>query len=298
MGLDPGMLRRIGCIEYPPEYEDMKDSKRRELNVGDKVRWRGRYYEVLKGVNKDEMGRPTVIEVRLWGNEESPIRSVACNAVDLISRGAACVPETPPVSQAPTAAPAGSEAGGESTPASSSPDSPTGQQGGSAEEPRHVPLLPGASSPPDPLHYPYPLPLKTADFHFPSLADAAGLQALETVKGLMGDLASEAALYTPTHATDPQASTQPTKYLQDISSTFLPGGSNEGLVYPREVVTPFSLWYHPKTGGTYLVLGFGADSTNGRDNEETVVYWSFTRRAWRHRKVREFLDGRFIPIKT
>jgi hypothetical protein len=63
-------------------------------------------------------------------------------------------------------------------------------------------------------------------------------------------------------------------------------------------LVPYSTWFHPKTGGTYTVLGLATCSTNGeRENvERSVVYFSHKYQQLRYREVGEFLDGRFKPV--
>lgn len=58
---------------------------------------------------------------------------------------------------------------------------------------------------------------------------------------------------------------------------------------------PHSLWRHVK-GGLYLVLGTAQCSTNGNEQEQSVIYWSFKYQALRYRKLEEFLDGRFKEL--
>jgi hypothetical protein len=45
-------------------------------------------------------------------------------------------------------------------------------------------------------------------------------------------------------------------------------------MYGEHLLTPFSEWYHPKTGSRYIVFGIGICSTNGeRENaERSVIY--------------------------
>lgn len=64
----------------------------------------------------------------------------------------------------------------------------------------------------------------------------------------------------------------------------------------RKHATPNSLWFHPKSGAYYVVLGISRCSTNGdREGVESVVYWSIAYAAMRDREAAEFLDGRFVP---
>jgi hypothetical protein len=71
----------------------------------------------------------------------------------------------------------------------------------------------------------------------------------------------------------------------------------------EDLLTPYSLWFHPKTNGLYIFLGLAPDSTNakpssalGTEGKRYVVYWSVKYKAQRVREVREFLDGRFVPF--
>lgn len=67
-------------------------------------------------------------------------------------------------------------------------------------------------------------------------------------------------------------------------------------MYPRELLTPrYSLWRHVK-GGLYVATGVSECSTNGREGEEVVEYWSLLYGAKRHRALSQFLDGRFVPV--
>jgi hypothetical protein len=63
---------------------------------------------------------------------------------------------------------------------------------------------------------------------------------------------------------------------------------------------PYSTWFHPKTGGTYTVLGVATCSTNGdRENvERSVIYFGHKYQQLRYREVSEFLDGRFKPVPS
>lgn len=67
--------------------------------------------------------------------------------------------------------------------------------------------------------------------------------------------------------------------------------------YPTDSVLKPGLWAHRK-GGLYLVLGVSEDSTNG-ENEGAVyvVYYSLKYQRLRHRRLEEFLDGRFTPLR-
>lgn len=64
----------------------------------------------------------------------------------------------------------------------------------------------------------------------------------------------------------------------------------------RCLLQPYTVWVHKKTRSLYLVLGVARCSTNGREAEESVRYWSFAYKAERYREVGEFLDGRFEPV--
>jgi hypothetical protein len=68
--------------------------------------------------------------------------------------------------------------------------------------------------------------------------------------------------------------------------------------YGEHLAKPNSLWFHPRTGAYYVVLGVAADSTNGREGGRYVVYWSVGYEALRVRAAVEFLDGRFVPCKA
>lgn len=69
-------------------------------------------------------------------------------------------------------------------------------------------------------------------------------------------------------------------------------------MYSEECLNPFSVWTHTKSGGTYIVLGVSTCSTNGpcEGVERVVVYMSTTYQQLRHRDVKQFLDGRFVPM--
>lgn len=62
--------------------------------------------------------------------------------------------------------------------------------------------------------------------------------------------------------------------------------------------TPYSTWKHLKTNSTYTVLGISTDSTNDAPDpdEKYVVYISHTNWTIKHRKLSEFVDGRFEPV--
>lgn len=65
---------------------------------------------------------------------------------------------------------------------------------------------------------------------------------------------------------------------------------------PIDRPRPFSTWKHVKTGSTYTVLGVAMCSTNDRPPEESVVYVSHDYQEMRYRELKEFMDGRFVPI--
>lgn len=67
-------------------------------------------------------------------------------------------------------------------------------------------------------------------------------------------------------------------------------------MYDRKLLAPrYSLWRHVK-GGLYVATGVSECSTNGREGEEVVEYWSLLYGAKRHRSLAQFLDGRFVPV--
>lgn len=67
----------------------------------------------------------------------------------------------------------------------------------------------------------------------------------------------------------------------------------------RQLLVPMSEWLHPKTGGTYIVLGIATCSSNGPDENkvESVIYQSKKHQALYYRLLSEFLDGRFAPLQ-
>lgn len=69
-------------------------------------------------------------------------------------------------------------------------------------------------------------------------------------------------------------------------------------MYTEEDIEKYKVWYHPKKGGTYYIIGVSTSSTNGPTDgvERVVVYFSITYQCLRHRKLEEFLDGRFTPV--
>lgn len=71
-------------------------------------------------------------------------------------------------------------------------------------------------------------------------------------------------------------------------------------MYGRELLTPFSTWYHHGTKSTYTVIGVALCSTNGPDEHkrEDVIYVSHSFQGLRSRKIGEFLDGRFTPLEA
>lgn len=66
----------------------------------------------------------------------------------------------------------------------------------------------------------------------------------------------------------------------------------------EDALTQYSVWYHPKGGGVYLVTGVSTSSTNGdhQEGQRVVHYLSFKYREPRHREISQFLDGRFVPL--
>lgn len=63
-----------------------------------------------------------------------------------------------------------------------------------------------------------------------------------------------------------------------------------------DYITPYSTWKHLRTGSFYTVLGVAQCSTNGNENEISVVYISHKYQALRYREISEFMDGRFEMV--
>lgn len=57
------------------------------------------------------------------------------------------------------------------------------------------------------------------------------------------------------------------------------------------------VWRHARTGNLYHVIGVSVCATNGAaEGQVCVVYFSVSEQILYHRNIREFLDGRFIPV--
>ena len=59
---------------------------------------------------------------------------------------------------------------------------------------------------------------------------------------------------------------------------------------------PYSTWRHLRSGGTFTVLGVARCSTNGSEEDRSVIYVSHTFGELLYRQVSEFMDGRFVPV--
>ena len=61
---------------------------------------------------------------------------------------------------------------------------------------------------------------------------------------------------------------------------------------------PYSTWRHVVSNSTYTVIGVAADSTNGFEPREVVVYVSHHYQGLRVRELNEFMDGRFVRVPS
>lgn len=66
-------------------------------------------------------------------------------------------------------------------------------------------------------------------------------------------------------------------------------------MYRETDLEQHKVWTHKK-GGLYIVQGVVECSSNGREAERSVLYFSVTYQQWKYREVSEFLDGRFTPV--
>jgi hypothetical protein len=65
--------------------------------------------------------------------------------------------------------------------------------------------------------------------------------------------------------------------------------------YTEEDIARNPVWRHVATNSLYHVEGIAECSTNGKEGERAVVYFSMDYQGKRYREVSEFLDGRFVP---